>query len=70
MRLALFSAVGGDPDQRRGRFGGLNERSYNEEAEKQGKTRGHLVKKGVVGTQTTPAGQPGKKAAQLIIGSA
>lgn len=49
-QLTLFPAVGGDPDEGRGRFGGLGERGYNEEAEKQGEMRGHLSSKWVVGT--------------------
>lgn len=41
-QLTFFAAVSGYPDEGRGRFGGLAERGYNEEAKKQGKMRGHL----------------------------
>jgi len=43
--LPFFPAVGGDPGEGRGRFSRLGERGYNEEAEKQGKMRGHLSSK-------------------------
>ena len=59
VRLTFFSAVGGDPGEG-GRFGGLGERGYEEEAEKEGKIRSHFRQKGVVGTQTTRMGRPGK----------
>ena len=68
-QLTFFAAVGRDPGES-GRFGGLGERGYNEEAEEQGKMRGHLSSKGAVGTQTTPAGIPVKRTTQLMIGSA
>jgi hypothetical protein len=69
VRLTFFAAVGGDPDES-GRFGGLGERGYNEEAEKQGKMRGHLSSKGGCRDANNPGGHPSKKATQLLIGSA
>ena len=69
MRLTFFAAVGGDPDEG-GRFDGLGERGYNEEAEKQGKMRGHLSSKGGCRDGNNPSRHPGKRATQLIIGSA
>jgi len=46
VRLTFFSTISRDPDES-GRFGGLGERGYKEEAEKQSKTRSHFsLKKG------------------------
>ena len=65
-QLTLFSAVSGDADEGSRRFAGLGERGYSKEAEKQGKMRGHLSLKGVVGTQTTLSGDPGKPGHPII----
>src|SRR5689334_11006032 len=69
VRLTFFAAVGRDPDES-GRVGGLGERGYKEEAEKQGKMRGHCRQKGGCRDANNPGGHPGKRATQLMIGSA
>lgn len=68
-QLTFFAAVGRDPNES-GRFGGLGERGYNEEAEKQGKMRGHLLSKGGCRDANNPGGHLVKRTTQLMTGSA
>jgi len=57
-QLTLLSAVGGDPDEGGGRFRGLGERGYNEEAKKQGEMRGHLSSKADCRDANNPVRHP------------